>query len=143
MPDNNNDLNFERVKIGDQLGPHEFHLSKDQVRAYAKTTGMWVPRFTDDEAARKEGLPGMITPGNMSLAILSKLVTDWIGGSGGRLVRMGTTYRQPVLPDHTITLDGFVTEKNESDHNAEMDIWMENEDGERLVIGTATVHFPR
>jgi hypothetical protein len=24
-----------------------------------------------------------------------------------------------------------------------MDIWLENEDGERLVIGTASVHFPR
>ncbi len=55
---------------------------------------MEVPRFTDDEGARKEGLPGMILPGNMSLGLLSKLVTDWIGAKGGaRLVRMGTTYR--------------------------------------------------
>src|ERR1700736_7093180 len=94
---------FEDVQIGEEIGPSEFHLSKDQVRAYARTTGMWVPRFTDDEAARKEGLPGMITPGNMSLAILSKLVTDWIGPAGGpRMIRLGTTYRQPVIPDHTI-----------------------------------------
>jgi acyl dehydratase len=143
MAENNSDLTFESVKIGDPLGPQEFHLSKDRVRAYAKTTGMWVPRFTDDEAARKEGLPGMITPGNMSLAILSKLVTDWIGASGAQLTRMGTTYRQPVMPDHTIMLQGFVTDKNETKQTVEMDIWLENEDGERLVIGTATVHFPR
>lgn len=143
MAENQSVLTFESVKIGDPLGPQEFHLSKDQVRAYARTTGMWVPRFTDDEAAKKEGLPGMITPGNMSLAILSKLVTDWIGASGARLTRMGTTYRQPVMPDHTIALQGFVTDKNEAHRTAEMDIWLENEDGERLVIGTATVHFPR
>jgi hypothetical protein len=24
-----------------------------------------------------------------------------------------------------------------------MDVWLENEDGERLVIGTATVQFPK
>jgi acyl dehydratase len=143
MADNSSDLTFESVKIGDPLGPQEFFLSKDQVRAYARTMGIWVPRFTDDEAARKEGLPGMITPGNMSLAILSKLVTDWIGTSGAQLTRMGTTYRQPVLPDHSITLQGFITDKNETSHSAEMDIWLENEDGERLVIGTASVHFPR
>ena len=47
------------------------------------------------------------------------------------------------MPDHTVTLQGFVTDKNESNRTAEMDIWLENEDGERLVIGTATVHFPR
>jgi acyl dehydratase len=135
--------NFEEVQIGDALGPEEMHLSKDQVRAYARATGMYVPRFTDDEAARKEGLPGMITPGNMSLAILSKLVTDWVGASGARMVRLGTTYRQPVMPDHTIALHGFVTHKNDVDRTAEMDIWIENEEAERLVIGTATVQFPK
>jgi acyl dehydratase len=134
---------YEDIQIGDALGPEEFHLTKDQVRSYARTTGMWVPRFTDDEGARKEGLPGMITPGNMSLAILSKLVTDWIGMSGARMIRLGTTYRQPVMPDHTITLQGFVTHKNDEDRTAEMDIWIENEDAERLVIGTATVHFDK
>src|ERR1700730_1227018 len=121
MAENNSDVTFESVKIGDPLGPQEFYLSKDQVRAYARTTGMWVPRFTDDEGARKEGLPGMITPGNMSLAILSKLVTDWAGASGARMARLGTTYRQPVVPDHTITLQGFVTHKNDDDRTAEMD----------------------
>jgi acyl dehydratase len=136
------DLTYASVQIGDTLGPQEFYLSKDQVRAYARATGMWVPRFTDDEGARKEGLPGMITPGNMSLAIMSKLVSDWIGSSGARLIRLGTTYRQPVLPDHTVTLQGFVTHKNESDRTAEMDVWIESEEGDRLVIGTATVHFP-
>src|SRR5216683_3872097 len=121
MADNNGDLNFESVKIGDPLGPQEFHLSKDQVRAYAKTTGMWVPRFTDDEAARKEGLPGMITPGNMSLAILSKLATDWIGSANAKMTRLGVTYRQPVLPDHNIALHGFITHKNDNDRTVEMD----------------------
>ena len=134
---------YDEVQIGDALGPEEMYLSKDQVRAYARATGMYVPRFTDDEGARKEGLPGMITPGNMSLAILSKLVTDWVGASGARMVRLGTTYRQPVLPDHTIALHGFVTHKNDADHTAEMDVWIENEDGERLVIGTASVQFPK
>jgi acyl dehydratase len=135
--------NFEEVQVGDALGPEEMHLSKDQVRAYARATGMYVARFTDDEAARKEGLPGMITPGNMSLAILSKLVTDWVGASGARMVRLGTTYRQPVMPDHTIALHGFVTHKNDDDRTAEMDVWIENEEAERLVIGTATVQFPK
>jgi acyl dehydratase len=134
---------YEDVQIGDALGPEEMYLSKDQVRSYARATGMWVPRFTDDEGARKEGLPGMITPGNMSLAVLSKLVTDWVGTSGAHMIRLGTTYRQPVIPDHTIMLHGFVTHKNDEDRTAEMDVWIESDENERLVIGTATVQFPK
>jgi acyl dehydratase len=143
MPEIKTVKSYEDVQIGDALGPEEIYLSKDQVRSYARATGMWVPRFTDDEGARKEGLPGMITPGNMSLAVLSKLVTDWVGLSGARMVRLGTTYRQPVLPDHTITLHGFVTNKNDEDRTTEMDVWIESDENERLVIGTATVQFPK
>lgn len=136
-------MHYEDVNIGDSLGPEEMYLSKDQVRTYAKAMGMWAPRFTDDEAARKEGLPGMITPGNMSLAIVGKLVTDWIGASAATMTRLGVTYRQPVQPDHTISLNGFVTHKNDEDHTVEMDIWIESDESERLVIGTATVRFTK
>jgi acyl dehydratase len=134
--------NFDEVKIGDTLGPQEIYLSKDQVRTYARTCGMDVPRFTDDEGARKEGLPGMIAPGNLSLGLLSRLVTDWIGQSGARLARLGTTYRQPVQPDRTITLNGFVIDLEPAGKRVEIDVWIENEDAEKLVIGTASIEFP-
>jgi hypothetical protein len=35
-----------------------------------------------------------------------------------------------------------VTQKNEADHTAECDIWIENDDGERWVVGTATIGLP-
>ncbi|HZO82228.1 MAG TPA: MaoC/PaaZ C-terminal domain-containing protein [Candidatus Binataceae bacterium] len=138
----NSATTFDAVQVGDTLGPQELYLSKDQVRTYARTCGMDVPRFTDDEGARKEGLPGMIAPGNLSLGLLSRLVTDWIGHSGARLARLGTTYRQPVQPDHTITLNGFVTHVEPKEKRVEIDVWIENEDADRLVIGTASVEFP-
>lgn len=134
---------FEQINIGDTLGPLELLVSKDQCRNYAKIMGMGeiAGRFTDDAAAKKEGLPGMILPGNMSLGLLSKLVTDWIGSSDAALTRISTTYRVPVQPDHTITLHGFITNKNPADRTAEVDVWIENEEAERLVTGTATVEF--
>ncbi|MEN0077181.1 MAG: hypothetical protein AAGC69_22540, partial [Paracraurococcus sp.] len=62
------------VLNGDQArATVEHFLAKDQVRAYARAAGQWAPRFTDDEGARREGLPGMITPGNMSMGLLTTL----------------------------------------------------------------------
>ena len=52
-------LIFEDLNIGDPLGPVQLFVSKDQTRRYARVCGFYVPRFTDDEGARKEGLPGM------------------------------------------------------------------------------------
>jgi acyl dehydratase len=137
--------NFEDISIGDTLGPLEITVTRDQVRTYAKLSGFGeiAGRFTDDEAARKEGLPGIILPGNMSLALMTKLVTDWIGQGPARMTRISTTYRVPVQPDHALTIHGFVTHSNPEDRTAEIDVWIENEDAERLVTGTATVEFPK
>jgi acyl dehydratase len=134
-------MTFEEIQIGTAIGPAEVFVSKDQTRRYARSCGLDAPRFTDDEGAKKEGLPGMIMPGNMSLGLLTKLVTDWIGTSVARVVRMGTTYRVPVLPDHTLTLQGFVTHTYPEQRQCEIDVWIENEEAERLVTGTATVEF--
>ena len=130
-------LRFDDVEEGDELSARSFFLSKDQVRDYARAGGQWSPRFTDDEGARREGLPGMITPGNMSMGILASFLEAWAGP--GTLRRLGTTFRGLVLPDRTIRLCAAVTQKDDASRSAELDVWLESEEAERLVIGTATV----
>ena len=130
-------MRFEDVEEGDELPTRELFLSKDQVRAYARAANQWSARFTDDEGARKEGLPGMITPGNMSMGLLTGLIEAWAGP--GVLRRLGTTFRGLVLPGRTVKLCGTVTQKDERTRSVELDVWLESDEGERLVIGTATV----
>jgi acyl dehydratase len=127
---------FAEVEEGDELPACEIELSADRIRAYARAAGMWAPRFTDDEAARREGLPGMIAPGNLSMGLLAGLVERWAGAGGLR--RLGTTFRGIVRPGR-LRLCGAVTQRDEGTHTVELDLWLENEDGERSVIGTATV----
>ena len=131
---------FDEVQEGDELPVREVFLSKDQVRAYARAANQLGARFMDDEGARREGLPGMITPGNMSMGLLTGLIESWAGP--GVLRRLGTTFRGLVLPDRTVRLCGTVTEKHERGRTAELDVWLESDEGERLVIGTATVALP-
>jgi acyl dehydratase len=133
-------LYFEDIEEGDELPAIDFFLSKDGVRQFARTAGMYVPRFTDDEGARAEGLPGMIAPGVMSMGFLARMISEW--NPAAAFKRIGATFRSPVLPDHNVHLRGAVTQKNENDHTAECDIWLENDDGERWVVGTATVTLP-
>lgn len=130
-------LRYDDVLEGDELPASEVLLEKDQVRAYARTSNMYFARFTDDEGARREGLPGMITPGNMSMGLLGSFVERWAGA--GTLRRLGTTFRGLVLPGRTIRLCGAVTQKDDATRTVEIDVWLENEDGERCVIGTATI----
>ena len=130
-------LRFDDVQEGDELPTREFVLSKTQVREYARAGGLWTPRFTDDEGARQEGLPGMITPGNMSLGLLATFLESWAGA--GSLRRLGATFRGLVIPDRTVRLRAVVTQKEASRRTVEVDVWLESDEGERGVIGTATL----
>ena len=130
---------FDDVFEGDEIDADSFVHSKDRVRAYAKASDIFFPRFTDDEGARREGLPGMITPGNMSMGLISTYLERWAGPRALR--RLGTTFRGLLLPDRTIRIRGVVTQRDDSTRMVEVDVWIESDEGERLVIGTATVHF--
>lgn len=127
-----------QAALGEELGPRIVVISREQTRDYARQYRFESARFSDDERARRIGLPGIIVPGNMSLAYLVKLVTDWIGTRPATLVRLSTTYRQLVRPDSPLTLHGVITGAG-GDGSVELDLWMENELGERLVTATATV----
>src|SRR5215831_17213802 len=118
---------FEDIEEGDELPASDMFLSKAQVRQYARVANMYFPRFTDDEGARAEGLPGMIAPGVMSMGLLARMISDW--NQAATIKRIGTTFRSPVLPDRNIHLRGAVTQKDETNHTAECDIWIENDDG--------------
>jgi acyl dehydratase len=128
---------FDDVGEGDEIDPQEFVHEKASVRAYARATDIFFPRFTDDEGARREGLPGMITPGNMSMGLVASYLERWAGPA--TLRRLGTTFRGLLLPGRTIRICGVVTQRDEATRTVEVDVWIENDDGERAVIGTATV----
>ena len=134
---------FESISVGEELGPLELFVSRDQCRNYARTCAMEAPRFMDDEGAKLEGLPGMILPGNMSLGLITRLLTDWIGSGPARIARIGATYRVPVQPDHTLTIHGFITHIHPENRSIEIDLWLENEEADRLVTGAATVEFTK
>ncbi len=131
---------FDAVEPGDDLPAITVDLSRDYVKAHATELGMAFPRFTDDEGAKKEGLPGMIAPGNMTLALLARELQAW--APGGRVLRLGTTFRGLALAGTTIQLLGTVTEKDDERRTVECDVWMETAEGDRCVIGTATVQLP-
>jgi acyl dehydratase len=133
-------FSFENLEPGDDIPTARIELSAPYVAAHAREIGMDAPRFTSQEGAKKEGLPGQIAPGNLTLALLARCLLAW--APHARLVRLGTTFRALALVGTTALVQGTVTEKDEERRTVECDLWMENAEGDRLVIGTATVAFP-
>jgi acyl dehydratase len=138
------ELYFEDVDIGDDIGPQERVVNVEQVRRFMGVRGgtPGPSRFTSDEYAKSEGLAGAIVPGAMNITILSQLLTGW--ADTVRLRKLDVVFRGMVPHNQPLTLSGIITDKDvvAGEPRLECDVFLQNEEGTRLVIGNAIVVLP-
>ena len=125
------------VEFGAELPAFVPDTSLETVKTFAALVGWGGARFSDHEAARKEGLPGAMVPGILSQGYLVAMIHAWAPGAEVRAI--DTVFRAAVIADEAHTITGVVTDINEQDQLVEIDITVANEKGETRVFGTATV----
>ena len=132
--------NISDIEFGEELPAFDPDTSLDNVRRFGKYVGWGGGRFTDHDAARKEGFPGAIIPGVMSQGFLGAMIHRW--APSARIKVIDTIFRAPVLVDQPHTITGVVTNIEEDERQVEIDITITNEKRETRVQGTATIEFP-
>ena len=137
---------FEDVEPGDEFSA-PWQPDRAQVIAYLAVgnpgAGTRPDRFTDDEAARKIGMPRAIVPGALSLCMATRLVTDWMG-TRGRLHSIDVDFRRPMLHEDNVRVLGLITDAQDDDGRptVKLDVYIENDRGERPLQGVAVVELP-
>ena len=144
---------FEDVSLGDEFeefqqptAEHVLAFMSTSFRPGGNTAGQG--RFSDPEEARRQGLERPIVPGTMSTAMITRIVTDWMGPLG-RIVSLDVSFRRPVLHGDKVRCLSVVTDAGGDALEAAgpgivwLDVALENERGERPVQGTAAVELPR
>jgi acyl dehydratase len=139
---------FDDVEIGDEFAEQQAPGREDVLRffmmtASARPTGeMGDNRFVSEEAGRRLGAEGPIIPGIMSFAMASRLVTDWMGADG-QLDSLDVSFRRPIAHDDALRLVALVTDTDTDATSVKLDVYIENDRGERPLQGTAIVRLPR
>ena len=131
---------FEDVEIGDKIGPLETEATDDGVATFCQVWGRPAPnRSTDPGMAKKAGLDGPIVPGNMAIAIVTRLLNQWAGP--GSLRDLDVVFRQPVPHHQPLVVSATVTDTRwEGGQNlVECDLMMTGANGEWYVGGKAVV----
>ncbi len=130
---------IDQVEFGEDLPAISPDNSLANVTLFCEATGWMAPRFLDHEAAREMGLPGALVPGIMSQGFLSAMIHNWT--DVGRIERIDTVFRAPVIVDEPLNLTATVTDIDEDDKLVELDLTVTNAAGETRVFGTAKVRF--
>jgi acyl dehydratase len=134
---------FEDVKVGDELPPLvKGPIQQIQLTRYAGASGDFNPIHQDDEFARAAGMGGVFAHGMLSMGFVAQAVSDWAGA--GRVRKIGVRFAGLVRLKDTVTCRGRVIGTSQKDgvNLVELDVWAENQKGEKVVTGKATVSLP-
>ena len=134
---------FDDVQVGDALpalvkGP----LQQIQLTRYAGASLDFNPIHQDEEFARAAGMGGVFAHGMLSMGFVAQALTDWAGA--GTVRKLGVRFAALVRLKDVVTCTGRVIAKSEKDdvRLVELDVWAENQRGEKVVAGKATLALP-
>jgi len=120
------------IAVGDRMAELSQVITREQIKAYADASGDQNPIHQDDEVARSVGLPGVIAHGMLDFGLLARALTDCLDDPG-RLRRLKVRFSTLVRPGDTVTCRGSVSALVGGAGTATLDVWMENQRGERVL----------
>jgi hypothetical protein len=90
------------------------------------------------------GYPNVLVHGRLEAAYLTQLLTDW-AGEKGLVKKMSVQYRGNAFPGQKLLIKGKVTKKYQKDGEnlVELEIFVENPEGQKITPGTAIVALPK
>ena len=136
-------LSASHLKVGDTRTEIVVdNLSRTQIVQYAGASGDYNPLHSDEVYATKAaGFPTVFAHGMLTMGLTGRLLTDWVGD--GRLLSYGVRFEKQVWPGDTLTATATVEsiEDREDGKVASLTVVTVNEDGGRVLSGTATARL--
>ncbi len=96
----------------------------------------------DEVKAQAAGMPSVFGHGMLSMAILGRAITDWLGAGSVRAYRV--RFVKQTWPEDTLTTHVAITDVRDEDgaRVVDLDCRLVNGDDEPVVTGTATALAP-
>jgi len=82
--------------VGDVVAERVFLINRELLKSYANASGDQNPIHQDEAFAKSVGLPDVIAHGMLTMALVAKFVTDWVGGSGA-VKEFSARFVKPVI----------------------------------------------
>ena len=132
---------YDDVDTGDAIPVLTVAVDETQMFFFSAATYNGHRIHYDKEWAQdREGYDNVLVHGPLQAALLSRAVTDWIGGVG-RLVAFSVQNRAIAYPGKDLTFGGVITAKRH-EGLVDLDIFCKRGD-DMLMPGTATVALPQ
>ncbi|MFE3058772.1 hypothetical protein [Nocardia sp. NPDC059239] len=136
-------LKLDGVGIGGDLVTFTRTTDLANWNRYAAVNDEFVDMHMDDDAGVAAGYPGAFGMGNLQWAYLHNVLRTWLG-TDGEIRQLSCQFRSPNLKGQTVSARARVTAIDvvADETYVALDVWTENQDGEKLAPGSCVVSFP-
>jgi acyl dehydratase len=126
------------MRPGDDLTPLvKEPVTRLQLVKYAGASGDFNPIHWNPDVAEQMGLGGVIAHGMLSMGFLGQYVAGIAGPENVR--RLQVRFGAMVRPDDVLTCKGTVRDVDGG--RATLEVWAENQAGEKVTTGEAEVEI--
>ena len=129
------------VKVGDEIPTLMRHGDLQIWNRYAAVNYEFAGHHMDDDVGRHEGFDGAFGMGPFIHSLFHTTLRQWVGEESGRIIEVGMQSRRPWIRGRTMTQGGKVTALKEEKGELviSLELWGDNDLGERIVIGEGQV----
>src|SRR5215831_14402952 len=131
-----------KTAVGQALPPLVKDVSQRQIDAYS---GVRPRSIHSDEAwAREKGFRACLAQGMMSTAYVSQMMVKLLGPDYARGGTMSMAFIKPVYAGDRLTVHGVIKDKQPENGvtRVVVEVWVENQNGEKTAVGHATGLLP-
>ncbi len=131
------------LDVGHEIEPITYEITQEKINIYSRYVFNGRDSrniHTDDEVARKAGLPRALAQGRYPIGYLSERMMDFFGKGWVQGGRLEVSLVKGIFPGDTITIKGIITEKIPQGDKIRLvlDVWLENQHGEPATAGVAS-----
>jgi acyl dehydratase len=131
------------LEIGFELEPVSYAITQAKINTYSRYVfaGKDTKNIhTDDAVARRAGLPRALAQGRYPIGYISEYLLAFFGRGWVQGGKLEVTLLQGIFPDDTITVRGVIRDRlpEGSATRLVLDVWLENQHGEQVTIGTGS-----
>jgi hypothetical protein len=137
------DTESRTERLQTPLGPITRKVTQEKMTAYSEegqTTKRGISIHVHEEVARKAGFKGTIAQGLMSADYISEMMAQTYGPGWIRGGKLSLKFIASVYAGDEVTAKGIVQKQiqEEGTQRAIVEVWCENQTGQKVTVGTAS-----
>ena len=133
-----NNYSYDEISIGHKE-KFEIKITEQMMERFLNITSDTNPLHADEVYAKTEGYGNRVVYGMLTASFMSTLAGVYLPGERSLIKEVKIKFAKPVFPGDILTVEGEVTDKNDTFNMIVLKVVMRNDKNEKVLRGSMDI----